>query len=231
MIITPALSSKKEQFDAIYLNLHQNIRAHSAHVGVVCGIMAQQCSARLFDEYGISADNLIIPIMQGGDYHDIGKCSIPYHLFQKNFSPNQTETETIRQHPGYTTELLHKYSCVLFDCERAKRIALDMGHYHHEKYDGSGYPKKLKGDKIPFAAQLCALADFLDNRAGDRRCDSFDFAAETIIKNKGIWFSPEAVACFEMSQEEIKKLYTTKNNWIKAGLKTLQKEPPQEQKE
>jgi len=220
MIITTLdMIKKKEKFDDIYLDLHQSIRAHSTHVGIVTGVMARQYKERLLNEYDLPKGNLEITIIHGGDYHDLGLHFISYTLSQKSGPLSEIESEAIRRHPGYTVKLLNEYENVLFESEGAKQIALDMGRCHHEHYDGSGYPKGLKGDEIPFISQLCALADVLDKEAADRRRDSFDSAVEIILKNKGIRFSPETVDCFLQSQNEIRKLYTGKNSWIKAGAK------------
>jgi len=218
-ITAPILIKKKEQFDDIYLNLHQSIRAHSTHVGIVTGVMARLCKERLLNEYNLPKGKLEITIIRGGDYHDIGLHFISYVLCQKTGPLSETETAAVRQHPGYTVRLLCEYENVLFESEGAKQIALDMGRYHHEHHDGSGYPKGLKGDEIPFVSQLCSLADTLDKVAGDRRRNSFNSAVEIISENKGIRFSPEAVDCFLQSQNEIRKLYIGKNSWIKASAK------------
>ena len=223
-IITPALIKKKEQFNSIYMNLHQSIRAHGVHVGVVAGVMARHCKEQLSEQYDLLENSLEITIIRGGDYHDIGKHFISYALCQKTGPLSKMEEKAVRQHPDYTGNLLLEYAEVLFDTEGAKNIALDMGRYHHEHYDGSGYPMRLKGDKIPFIAQLCAVANTLDKATmNSRRYVDFKIAAEKIFADEGIRFSPEAVECFKQSMDEIKTLYTAKNSWIVAGAKGVRR--------
>ena len=204
------------------MNLHQSIRGHGVHVGVVTGVMARHCKERLSKQYDLPENILEITIIRGGDYHDIGKHFISYALCQKTGPLSKMEEKAVRQHPDYTENLLLEYAEVLFDTKGAKDIALDMGRYHHEHYDGSGYPMHLKGNEIPFIAQLCAVANTLDKASLDnRRRVSFDPAAELVLAGKGIRFSPEAIDCFKQSLDEIKTLYTAKNSWIVAGAKGL----------
>jgi len=215
MILTnPILLKKKEQFDAIYLNLHRDIRAHCTHVGIVTGVMSRNHEDRFSGEYGLYGSVLNMAILRGGDYHDIGKHLLSYAICRKTDRLNQTEQEIIRRHPRYTVQLLTEYADVLFENEGATQIAIDMGLYHHERSDGSGYPSGLEGEEIPFLPQLCILANFLDEAVGHRRGDTFDTVAKQILKNKNGWFSPGALLCFDQNLDEIRKLYTSKYSWL-----------------
>ncbi|MDH5605615.1 MAG: HD domain-containing protein [Anaerolineae bacterium] len=83
--------------------------------------------------------------------HDIGKMVIPDHILLKSEELTAKEREIIQQHPGNAYRLL---SQVLPD-----GISLDIIHYHHEKWDGSGYPHGLAGDQIPLAARVFTAVD------------------------------------------------------------------------
>jgi HD-GYP domain len=219
----PVLNEKKRKIDEIYLNLHQRIRAHSVHVGVVTSIMAHIHPQRLMQEYMLEYGEIGAAIMCGGDYHDIGKYLISYAICRKNDALSGIEKEIFMQHPRYSVKLIEEFSDVLFDPDESGRgalkLALDMAKYHHERYDGSGYPTGISGDSIPFIAQLCGLADAFDTLANTRQRGRFELASSMIFENRGILFSPAAVECFELSMVEIRRLYTTKNSWIRAGMR------------
>ena len=223
MILTDlSLIKKREAFDLIYRNLHQSIRAHSTHVGTVTGVMARKCQERLSKEYSLPENELDLNILRGGYTHDIGKHLLSYALCQKTGAMNRIEQDAVRQHPCSAVLLLGEYADVLFKNGGEKQIALDMALYHHERHDGSGYPNGFKGTEIPFLAQLCALANGLDNLTGKtKRCRNFDSAAQKISASKGLWFSPGAVDCFEASLDEIRQLYTAKSSWTAAGAQGL----------
>jgi putative two-component system response regulator len=86
--------------------------------------------------------------------HDIGKVAIPDQILFKPGPLAQEEWEIMRKHPTIAVELLSPVSYL--------EPALEIPHWHHEKWDGSGYPDGLRQEDIPFAARLFALADVYD---------------------------------------------------------------------
>jgi len=114
---------------------------------------------RLAASMGIE-DSELIHIRRGAALHDIGKVGIPDHILFKPGPLTNDEWETMRQHPRYAIELLSPI--------RYLAPAMTIPHWHHEKWDGSGYPDHLKGEDIPFSARLFALADVYDALTSDR---------------------------------------------------------------
>ena len=88
---------------------------------------------------------------RGGLLHDIGKMGIPDTILLKAGPLTGEEWAIMRRHPAYAYELLSPIEFL--------QPALDIPYYHHEKWDGTGYPRGLKGQDIPLAARIFAIAD------------------------------------------------------------------------
>jgi len=101
-----------------------------------------------------------IHIQRGAILHDIGKMAVPDSILLKPAPLTAEEWEIMRQHPRYAYELLSPIAYLA--------SALDIPRYHHEKWDGSGYPRGLSGEQIPLAARLFAVVDVYDALTSDR---------------------------------------------------------------
>jgi PAS domain S-box-containing protein/putative nucleotidyltransferase with HDIG domain len=101
-----------------------------------------------------------IHLRRGALLHDIGKMGIPDSILQKPGPLSEDEWDIMRRHPNFAHEMLAPIDFLL--------PALDIPRYHHEKWDGSGYPDHLTGDEIPLAARLFAIADVWDALNSDR---------------------------------------------------------------
>lgn len=108
---------------------------------------------------GIGEDEMI-HIRRGALLHDIGKMAIPDNVLMKNGPLTEEEWVIMRRHPDYAYQLL---SSVKF-----LKPALDIPYYHHEHWDGSGYPQGLAGEKIPLIARIFAVVDAWDALNSDR---------------------------------------------------------------
>ncbi len=102
----------------------------------------------------------MINIHRGVLLHDIGKMGVPDQILKKSGPLNEGEWSEMRQHPVYAHNLL---SPILF-----LRGALDIPYCHHEHWDGSGYPRGLKGEQIPHAARIFSVVDIWDALLSDR---------------------------------------------------------------
>lgn len=143
-----------------------------------------------------------------GHLHDIGKIGIPDATLQKSGPLSDCEWEKIRQHPDIGAEILKPVDCLW------ESGVVDMVRYHHERFDGKGYPHALKGNKIPMGARIIALADslsaMLQNRPY-RPAQSFDIAVAEIINCSKTQFDPDIVKAFINISEEIKSVITFLN--------------------
>jgi putative nucleotidyltransferase with HDIG domain len=99
-------------------------------------------------------------IRRGALLHDIGKMGIPDAILRKPGALDESEWEIMRQHPEYAYKLLEPIEYL--------RPALDIPYFHHERWDGTGYPHGLKGKDIPLAARIFAIVDVWDALRSDR---------------------------------------------------------------
>ena len=109
--------------------------------------------------WGIPA-NEVVHIRRGALLHDIGKVGVPDHILYKNIPLTEAERNIISKHPVIAYELLFPIPYL--------RPALDIPYCHHEKWDGTGYPRGLKGEEIPLVARLFAIVDVWDALTSDR---------------------------------------------------------------
>jgi putative nucleotidyltransferase with HDIG domain len=116
-------------------------------------------AVRLAQVVGTSGDELL-HIRRGALLHDIGKMGIPDSILLKPGPLTEEEWQIMRRHPTYAYELLLPI--------RYLRLALDIPYCHHEKWDGTGYPRGLQGEKIPLAARIFAVVDVYDALSSNR---------------------------------------------------------------
>lgn len=139
---------------------------------------------------GVGEEKLI-HVRRGALLHDIGKIGVPDHILHKPGPLLDDEWVIMRQHPIYAFAMLSPISYL--------SQALDIPYCHHEKWDGSGYPRGLKGDQIPLLARIFAVVDVWDALRFDRpyRKGMADAQAlEYIRSNTGTHFDPQVVAAF-----------------------------------
>lgn len=133
----------------------------------------------------------LVHARRGALLHDIGKMSIPDSILFKEGPLTEEEMEIMRRHPIHAFELL---SPIIY-----LRPALDIPYCHHERWDGSGYPRGLKGEQIPLAARIFAVVDTWDALCVDRRYHaawSREKACEHILAHSGTHFDPNVVEVF-----------------------------------
>ncbi|HUZ17764.1 MAG TPA: HD domain-containing phosphohydrolase [Spirochaetia bacterium] len=149
-----------------------------------------ELTLRLARGQGIAGPELV-HIRRGALLHDIGKMGIPDSILLKPGKLTDEEWVIMRKHPEYAFELLSSI--------RYLRPALDIPYCHHEKWDGSGYPRGLKGEQIPPSARLFAVIDVWDALRSDRPYRpgmTKEAVVEHIAGGAGTHFDPEAVGAF-----------------------------------
>ena len=127
----------------------------------------------------------------GGLFHDVGKIGIPDTILLKNGKLTDEEYNEIKKHPQIGANILG-------ESELFKNI-IPFVKYHHERYDGRGYPEGLAGDNIPYVARIAAVADSFDAMSSRRVYrDSLpkEIVREEIVKNLGTQFDPEIGSTF-----------------------------------
>ena len=102
----------------------------------------------------------LLHIRRGSLLHDIGKMGVSDNILHKNGPLTKDEQFEMRKHPKYAYDLLYPITYL--------RPALDIAYCHHEWWDGSGYPRSLKGEEIPLSARIFAIIDVWDALLSDR---------------------------------------------------------------
>lgn len=146
-------------------------------------------------------------LLHAAPMHDIGKIGIPDRIMLKPGKLTDEEFEEMKKHPEIGAEILGESDSDLI--ELAKIVAMT----HHEKWDGSGYPKQLKGEEIPIVGRIVALADVFDALTSERpykHAWPVEEAVDFIKSQKGKHFDPELVDIFE---QQLDKILEIKNNW------------------
>ena len=138
--------------------------------------------------------------------HDIGKLAVPDTVLKKQGPLNPREWRLIRKHPQIGYKILQEIEFL----DRARCVVL----YHHERWDGRGYPERLSGEEIPLAARVFAVADTLDALTSDRpyrRGVGFDEAFEEVDRSVGSQFCPTIVeAMHQVPRETFESIRTEK---------------------
>jgi putative two-component system response regulator len=133
--------------------------------------------------------------------HDIGKIAIPDSILLKPSSLTPEEFEVIKTHTTLGAKMLSGSDSVFL--KMAENIAMT----HHEKWDGSGYPRGIRGEEIPLVGRICAIADVFDALSSARPYKpawEFDKTMDEIRRLKGTHFDPKLIEAFESIKNEVK---------------------------
>ncbi len=144
----------------------------------------------LGSEMGLPADALV-NLRRGALLHDIGKMEVPDHILNKPGRLNEEEWKVMRMHPVYAFQMLSNIPFL--------RGSLDIPYCHHEHWDGSGYPRGLKGEEIPLAARIFAIIDVWDalhSKRPYRPAWKEDEIIAYLRDRAGIEFDPKIVGVF-----------------------------------
>ncbi|MDL1943661.1 HD-GYP domain-containing protein [Chloroflexi bacterium CFX2] len=159
-------------------------------------IRVTEITERLARRIGVDESDLV-HIKRGALLHDIGKMGIPDGILLKPGALTPEERTLIEKHPMYAYEMLSPIKFL--------KPALDIPYCHHEKWDGSGYPRGLKGEEIPLAARIFAVADVWDALVSNRPYRKGLLPADVkkkIREQSGVHFDPRVVETF-LSMEDI----------------------------
>ncbi len=149
-----------------------------------------ELTKKLAGLFGIHGDELM-HIQRGALLHDMGKLGIPDSVLLKPDKLTESEWELMRKHPQMAYDMLYPIEYL--------RPALDIPLCHHEKWDGTGYPRGLKGTDIPLSARIFAVVDVWDALTSDRpyrKAWSREKTLTFIQEQSGIHFDPQVVDLF-----------------------------------
>lgn len=175
--LTTALANALDSRDTYTLHHSENVAKYGVKIAEKLNLSKEECS--------------IIRI--GGLLHDIGKIGVPEHILTKPGKLTEDEYNVITTHPTIGYEIIKHVTSF------HRNGVLDIVLYHHERYDGKGYPAGLKGEEIPLVARIISVADTFDamiSRRVYREELDLAFTLNEIKKNKGTQFDPEIVDVF-----------------------------------
>lgn len=177
---------------------------HVRRVKKYTEIIARQIQKSL-PEYGLTNEKLHI-IVVTSPLHDVGKIAIPDDIISKPGKLTEDEFDYMKSHTISGKEVLERVKDIW--TEDYQKIAMEISCFHHERYDGNGYPDGLIGDQIPLSAQIVSLADVYDALVHERvykdaiPCDR---AFRMIIHGECGVFNPKLLKCMELCREELEQ--------------------------
>ena len=138
---------------------------HVRHINVLTEMLLAHVSCRRPDKYHLSwSEQYLIALASA--LHDIGKIGIDEKILNKPGKLTAEEFEIMKTHTLIGASMLESLDA--YQDEVLVRIAIQICRWHHERYDGSGYPDGLKGDEIPISAQVVSIADVYDALVSER---------------------------------------------------------------
>ena len=177
--------------------------AHVRHIRIITELLLHRL-LEISSQYPITAeqqDN--IPLASA--LHDIGKIGIDEKILNKPGKLTPEEYEVIKTHSMLGAEMLHQLED--FNEQPLLQTAYEITRWHHERWDGRGYPDGLKGDAIPISAQLVALADVYDALTSERcykKAFSHEKAVQMILNGECGAFNPLLLQCLTDIQTDLK---------------------------
>ena len=149
-------------------------------------------------------------IITAAPMHDIGKIAVDDAILRKPGKFTPEEYEVMKTHAKEGARIISQI-VESIDNERFRQIAINMAHYHHERFDGSGYPEKLRGEEIPIEARIMAVADVYDALVSKRVYKekmSFADAYKIIMNGSGSQFDSRLLVYFEKARPRIEAYYS-----------------------
>ena len=158
----------------------------------------------------VLTDEYIEILTQVAPLHDLGKLRVPRDIVRKKLGLTRDEMDVMEQHVLYGADLVDKF--VLNDMDDPFYVlAHDVALNHHECWDGTGYPRRLRGRQIPLGARIVAVADLFDKLSFEEGADKstvFNDAFITVISYTCTQFDPDVIDAFRRSRLKIADLYT-----------------------
>ena len=153
-------------------------------------------------------------VIKAAPMHDIGKIAVDDAVLRKPGKFTPEEFEKMKEHAAKGAKAIHEM-LLHTDDDSFKQVAENVTHYHHERWDGSGYPEKLSGEQIPFEARIMAIADVYDALVSKRVYkEAFDFekANAIIMEGMGTQFDPGLKNAYEKARPRLEEYYITQLN-------------------
>ena len=180
---------------------------HVLHIGTMTELLLKRLREKT-DRYGLDAAKISM-IGKAAAFHDIGKISISEEILNKLGRLTKEEFEVMKTHSAVGAKMLENLP--LHKDEPLVKVAYEICRWHHERYDGSGYPDGLKGDEIPISAQVVSLADAYDALISERvykKAFSHEKALNMILNGECGSFHPLLLECLKDIGDHIEEELT-----------------------
>lgn len=179
--------------------------SHVVHIKQLTKMLLEQLQRKDTAYTVTSSDLLLIPLAAA--LHDIGKIGIDEKILNKPGKLTREEFEIMKTHTVIGADMLE--SLTLYQEDPLVRIARDICRWHHERFDGKGYPDGLKKDDIPLSAQVVSLADVYDALVSERvykKAFSHEKAIQMILNGECGTFNPVLLECLLDIQRQLKQM-------------------------
>lgn len=177
---------------------------HVLHINMITEMLLKRLAQKT-DRYNLSMADISL-ISMASALHDIGKIAIPDEILNKPGRLTDEEFKRMQYHTEAGAEMLRSLN--LYQDEPLVKFAYEICRWHHERYDGRGYPDGLVGDDIPIAAQIVAVADVYDALTSERcykKAYSHDVALQMIANGECGSFNALVLECLEDISEELRR--------------------------
>ena len=177
---------------------------HVLHINILTQLLLEKLT-RKSENYDLSWSQQHM-IATASALHDIGKIGIDEKILNKPGKLTKEEFEAMKQHTIIGARMLDRLE--MYHDEEMMKYAYEICRWHHERYDGKGYPDGLKGEEIPISAQVVSLADVYDALVSDRvykKAYSHEKAMEMILNGECGMFNPLLLECLVEIQDKVRK--------------------------
>ena len=187
-----------------------HVKNTQAYVRMICDAL---CERGMYPN--IMTDEYRSHLIKAAPLHDVGKIKITDAILHKNGRLSEEEYRIIQNHSRYGADIVDEILGGIEDSEYLN-IARDVALYHHERWDGGGYPEGLHGEEIPLGARIMAIADVFDalyeDRVYHRGIYSIDKVLSILEESSGTQFDPNIVEVFMTLGDKIKEYAENEDN-------------------
>ena len=192
---------------------------HVIHINLITQLLLEQLVKKT-GKYQLSWEERLL-IATASALHDIGKVGIDEKILNKPGKLTKEEFEIMKTHTLIGAQMLDNLD--MYRNEKLLKLAYEICRWHHERYDGKGYPDGLVGEEIPISAQVVSLADVYDALVSERvykKAFSHEKALEMIRNGECGTFNPLLLQCMTEAQDKLKTMMEVAENELKGVEKT-----------
>lgn len=210
-LVTDQIREKEKNNQMMFSILSQIIEfrnsesgSHVLHINIITGMLLERLMQKT-DQYHLQWSDQFL-ITTASALHDIGKIGIDEKILNKPGKLTKEEFEIMKTHTLIGASMLK--SIEMYQNEKLLQVAYQICRWHHERYDGKGYPDGLKGEEIPISAQVVAIADVYDALVGKRvykKAFSHETAIHMILNGECGAFNPLLLECLTDIQNRLKE--------------------------